>query len=308
MKIVFLERATMGQTPLDEIMQLGEFVSYERTSREEAFERVSDCEVLVINKTKVDDELMSHAPKLKLVCICATGVNNIDLEAANRRGIIVRNVAGYSTDSVAQSTFTHMLSLLGNAAFFDNFVKSGDYTRSRLFADVSHPYVEVAGKSLGIIGMGAIGTKVATIASAFGMKVSYYSTSGTSHCSEYPSISLEELLRNSDVVSIHAPLNSRTEGLIGEKELALMKPTAILLNMGRGGIVNESALAAAVDKGTIAGAGIDVFVEEPLPDSHPFLHMEHPERLSLSPHSAWASREALSRLITSVADNIRKGW
>lgn len=308
MKIVYLDASTLGDTPMDEIKALGDFVPYATSTREESLERVGDCEVLMVNKVIVDDELMSRAPKLKLICESATGVNNIDLKAAERRGILVRNVAGYSTDAVVQATFTHLLSLIGHAEYFDRYVKDGSYSRCGMFTDVSHPFMELAGKTMGIIGMGAIGSKLASVASAFGMKVVYYSTSGTSHCKEYPSLSLDELLAVSDVVSIHAPLNEKTNGLLGESELSKMKPSAVLVNMGRGGIVEEAALAQAVDKGIIAGAALDVFVHEPLPSDHPFMLMEHKERMHLSPHSAWASRESLERLVSMVADNIRKGW
>ena len=207
MKIVYLDAATMGDTPLDDISALGESVCYDNSTYEEALNRVSDCEVLIINKVKVDRELLSNAPALKLVCEAATGVNNIDLEACEERGIPVRNVAGYSTDSVVQATFMHILSLLGNAPYFDLAVKSGRYSKSGLFTDVSKPFIEIFGKTMGIIGMGAIGNKVAKIAQAFGMNVVYYSTSGTSHCKEYPSLLLEELMLKADVISIHAPLN-----------------------------------------------------------------------------------------------------
>ncbi len=305
MKIVFLDASTLGDTPMDEIKSLGEYVAYPFSTREEALQRVGDCDVLIINKVKVDQELISAAPKLKLICEAATGVNNIDLKAAERRGIPVRNVAGYSTDSVVQATFTHLLSLVGNAPYFDEYVKSGKYSSGRIFTDVSHPFTELSGKTMGIIGMGAIGTKVASVASAFGMNAVYFSTSGTGHCTEYPSLPLAKLLSVSDAVSVHAPLNERTAGLIGEPELRMMKPTAVLLNLGRGGIVDEAALAAAVDSGTIAGAALDVYVSEPLPADSPLMHLKHPERFRFSPHTAWASRESLVRLVSKVAENIR---
>ncbi len=308
MKIVYLDASTLGDTPLDEIRQLGELVTYHTSSRGESLERVGDCEVLMVNKVTVDDELLSRAPKLRLVCESATGVNNIDLEAAQRRGIIVRNVAGYSTEAVSQAAFTHLLSLLGNAPYLDGCVKSGQYSRGGIFTDVSHPAVELCGRTMGVIGMGTIGTRVASIASAFGMKVVYYSTSGTSHNKDYPSLSLGELLSVADVVSIHAPLNARTRNLIGAAELSMMKRSAVLLNLGRGGIVDEAALARAVDEGVIAGAALDVFEEEPLPSDSPLLRLKHPERFRFSPHSAWASTTSLSRLVSMVADNIRKGW
>lgn len=308
MKIVYLDAATMGDTPLDDISALGELVCYDNSTYEEALNRVSDCEVLIINKVKVDRELLSNAPALKLVCEAATGVNNIDLEACEERGIPVRNVAGYSTDSVVQATFMHILSLLGNAPYFDLAVKSGRYSKSGLFTDVSKPFIEIFGKTMGIIGMGTIGNKVAKIAQAFGMNVVYYSTSGTSHCKEYPSLPLEELMLKADVISVHAPLNEKTKGLIGEKELSIMKPDAIIVNMGRGGIIDECALAKAIDNNIIGGAALDVFEREPLPEDNPLLHTSHPERLHFTPHTAWASVEARKRLELRIAENIAKGW
>ena len=305
MKIVFLDADTLGATPTSEFASLGEFVSYPTSTREEALARVGNCDTLIINKIIVDAALMDAAPKLKLICVTATGVNNIDLVEAEKRGIAVRNVSGYSTDSVVQSTFAHLLSLLGDSPYFDDCVKSGRYSSMSIFCAISHPYTEIVGKTLGIIGLGAIGKRVAAIAGMFGMKVIYYSTSGTSHCNLYPSVSLDELLESSDVVSIHAPLNERTRSLIGQAQLAKMKKSALLLNLGRGGIVDEEALAFAVDNGVIAGAALDVFEKEPLPATSPLLHLRHPERFRFSPHTAWASREALARLVSKVADNIR---
>ena len=199
----------------------------------------------------------------------------------------------------------HILTLVGKAPYFDECVKSGKYSQSGMFTDVSMNWWELSGKNIGIVGLGNIGSRVAKVAEAFGMKVCYYSTSGTSHNKDYPSVSLEQLLRESDIISIHAPLNERTLGLIGEKELRMMKPSAYIINMGRGGIVVEKDLAEAVDTGVIAGAGLDVFAAEPLPADHCFLNMAHPERMSLAPHVAWASEEARERLLGMVAENIR---
>ena len=308
MKIAFLDAATMGDVSFEPFERLGEFVRYENSTPLEARERVRDIDVLLINKVLVDRELIDAAPNLKLICIAATGVNNIDVEYAASKGIPVRNAVGYSTDSVVQTTFMHILSLVGGAPYFDRSVKSGSYSRSGMFTDPNWNWWELAGKTIGIIGLGNIGRKVASIAEAFGMKVCYFSTSGTGHCKDYPCLPLEQLLRESDIVSIHAPLNDRTAGLIGTGELAMMKPTALLVNMGRGAIVDEKALADAVDNGIIAGAGLDVFVTEPLPLDHPYLNMRHPERMSLTPHIAWAGVEARARLIGIMADNIAKGW
>lgn len=305
MKIVFLDASTMGDTPLKDIEALGELTCYATSTPEEALARVHDCNVLIINKVCVTAELMDAAPSLKLICEAATGVNNIDLEAAAARGIPVKNVAGYSTDSVVQATFMHILSLAGNAPYFDGAVKSGSYSAGPIFTDVSRPFYELSGKTMAIIGLGNIGSRVAAVASAFGMKTVYFSTSGTSHSKEYPSLPLDEVMRTADVISIHAPYNERTAGLIGERELKLMKPTAFIVNMGRGGIVDETALASAIDNDLIGGAALDVFVREPLPADHPLLHTRHPEKLRFTPHTAWASVEARGRLAEAIAANIR---
>lgn len=303
-KIVFLDAATLGATSLAPISSLGELVCYPNSTPKEALERVVDADVLIVNKIKVTDELLSAAPSLKLICEAATGVNNIDLEAAGRRGIPVRNVAGYSTDSVVQTTFALILSLISEVGRFDSYVKDGSYSRSGLFTEVSAPYMELAGKTMGIIGMGTIGHRVADVARAFGMEVIYFSTSGTSHCKDFPSVSLEKLLAASDVISIHSPLNERTRGLIGATEIRKMKSSAIIVNAARGGIVDEKALADAISDGIIAGAAADVFTQEPLPADNPLLHTSRPERLRFTPHVAWASREALERLVAGIAKNI----
>ena len=305
MKIVFLDAATLGNTSLSEIENLGELILYPTSTPQEAEIRVSDAEILIINKIKVTENLLEHAPKLKLICEAATGTNNIDIQAASRRRIPVKNVAGYSTDSVAQLAFMQILNLSCFPERFDREVKDGSYTASGLFTDVSEPFTELAGKRLGIIGMGTIGQKVASIATAFGMNVIYFSTSGTSHCKTYPSVSLDTLLTESDVVSIHAPLNERTNGLIGSAELKKMKPTAIIVNMARGGIIKEADLIEAVDSRVISGAASDVFTTEPLPANHPYLHSKHPEKLRFTPHVAWASHEALDRLVKGIAMNIK---
>lgn len=308
MKIVFLDAATMGDVSFERVSALGEFICYDNSTREEALKRVGDCDVLIINKIKVDKELIDAAPSLRLICEAATGVNNIDLEYAASKGVPVRNAVGYSTESVVQTTFMLILSLVGRCRYFDDFVKSGEYSSQGLFTNVNRMFFELNGKNIGIVGMGNIGSRVAKVAEAFGMNVSYFSTSGTSHCAEYPSVSLERLMADSDIVSIHAPLNERTMNLIDADELSMMKPEAYIVNMGRGGIINETALAEAVDSGTIAGAALDVFTKEPLPSDHPLLNVRAKDRLILLPHVGWASLEARERLVDIIADNIAKGW
>ena len=308
MKIVFLDAISMGDVSLEEMASLGELVCYPSSTAQEARERVKDADVACLNKVIVDQAFLDAAPRLKLICEAGTGMNNIDVKLCTERGVIVRNVAAYSTDSVAQTAWMHILNLVGRAFHYQDFVRSGAYSRNPVHVDFKHPFIELAGKTLGIVGMGAIGQKVAVIGRAMGMEVIYYSTSGTSHCKDYPSVPLQELLEKSDIISIHAPYNERTAGLIGYEELCRMKPTAYLVNTGRGGIAVEADLARALDEGRIAGAALDVYVKEPLPSDSPLLHLLHPERLLFSPHIAWYSYEARARLAHEMAENIRKGW
>lgn len=308
MKIVFLDAISMGDVSLEEIAALGEFTSYPSSTAQQARERVKEADVALLNKVVVDQAFLDAAPRLKLVCEAGTGINNIDVELCKKRGVVVRNVAGYSTDSVAQTAWMHILNLAGRAFHYQDFVRSGEYSKNPVHVDYRHPFVELAGKTLGIVGMGAIGQKVAAIARAFGMEVVYFSTSGTGHCKDYPCVSLDELLERSDVISIHAPYNERTAGLIGYEQFRKMKPTAYLVNTGRGGIAVEADLARALDEGLIAGAALDVYVKEPLPAESPLMHLVHPERLLFSPHIAWNSKEARARLAHEMAENIKRGW
>ena len=306
MKIVFLDAETMGNTPMDEIAALGEFICYQSSTADEARERVRDADVAILNKVLVNQAFLDAAPKLKLIQEAGTGINNIDVALCEKRGVAVRNVAAYSTDSVAQTAWMHILNLAGRAFHYDDIVKNGTYSTFKVHTDAAHPFTELCGKTLGIVGMGAIGQKVASIGRAFGMDVIYYSTSGTGHCKEYPSVSLQELLERADVISIHAPYNERTAGLIGYEQLRQMKRSAFLVNTGRGGIATEEALARALDEGLIAGAALDVYVKEPLPADSPLLHLQHPDRLRFSPHVAWASVEARARLAQGMAEHIRR--
>ena len=305
MKIVFLDALTMGDASLEEMASLGELAVYPNSTPQEARQRVRDADVACLNKVIVDKAFLDAAPKLKLVCEAGTGINNIDVKLCQERGVQVRNVAAYSTDSVAQIAWMHILNLTGRAFHYNEFVHSGAYSQNGVHVDYRHPFTELTGKTLGIVGMGAIGQKVASIGKAFGMEVIYYSTSGTSHCKDYPSVSLEDLLSRADVISIHAPYNERTAGLIGYEQFKKMKPSAHLVNTGRGGIAVEDDLARALDEGLIAGAALDVYVKEPLPESSSLLKLKHPERLLLSPHIAWNSHEDRARLAHEMAENIR---
>ncbi|MBO0937156.1 D-2-hydroxyacid dehydrogenase [Fibrella sp. HMF5335] len=312
MNIVFLDARTVGHEPnLAQFEQLtestgGEFVSYPETTIDQTAERLQGADVVITNKARITREVLDACPYLKLICVAATGTNNVDMAAAAERSIPVKNVSGYSTHSVAQETFTMLLSLLNSSHYYDQYVKSGEYSRETIYTHLGRPFWELAGKRFGIIGLGAIGRQVAQIAAAFGAEVVYFSASGQTYDVPYQVLSLTELLRTCDVVSIHAPLTDKTNNLLTYSELGLMKPTAFLLAMSRGGMVNEADLARALDEGKLAGAGVDVFVQEPISASHPYLTMAHPERMILAPHIAWSSIEARKTLMNRVAENINQ--
>ncbi|MFA7116651.1 MAG: D-2-hydroxyacid dehydrogenase [Bacteroidales bacterium] len=307
MKIVFLDAITLGDdVSLEPLKSLGDLTMYDNTSEDQINERIAECEVLIVNKVEIKKDNIDHASKLKLICEAATGIDNIDHEYAKSKNILVKNVKGYSTESVAEVTMMLMLNLAGHGIYFDDFVKSGKYSKSGIFTDVTNPFFELKGKKLGIIGMGSIGQRVAEIATVFGMKISYYSTSGTSHCTKYPSVSINELLAESDIISINAPMNEKTNNLLTYNMLSKMKSTAYIINIGRGGIINETDLVKALNDNKIAAAGIDVFTEEPIGNSHPYLsELKDKSKIILTPHIGWTSLEARNVLINMVADNIR---
>lgn len=304
MKIVILDALTYGDTSLVGFEALGDVVVYQTTSADETMERVREAEVIVTNKVVINDAVMEASPLLKLICVAATGTNNIDHDAAERRGITVKNVAGYSTDAVVQHTFSMLFYLMGHSRYYDEYVKSGSWQKEAVFAHIGPSFSELRGKTWGIIGLGEIGRNVARIASAFGANVWYHSTSGKNVNSEYEKTTLSRLIENSDVISIHAPLNPSTENLISHSELLQMKDGAVLLNLGRGGIVDEDALSVIIDVKPIF-VGLDVLTKEPMKTPHPLLVVKHPERLYITPHIAWTSREARERLIVATIENIK---
>ncbi|MDP3436755.1 MAG: D-2-hydroxyacid dehydrogenase [Bacteroidales bacterium] len=305
MKIVFLDIATMGDDiELMPLQKRGTLISYPLSDAQQARERIKDADVVIVNKQHIGKEEIDAAKNLKLICVSATGVNNINVEYAKSRGIPVMNVVDYSTESVAQITFGSLLTLVNNTIYFDAVVKDGRYSANLHFTDTGRFFHELKGLKFGIIGMGNIGKRVAQIAACFGCEVSYYSTSGIAHCSDYTSLSLEKMISLSDIVSIHSPLNERTVNLITMNELRKMKPTAILINMGRGGIVNESDLADALNLDIIAGAVVDVYQKEPIPSDHPYLNLKRPDKMVLTPHIGWASIEARRTLMERLGENI----
>lgn len=304
-KIVFLDEYSLGGNDLSSIKSLGDYTAYDRTPAELVLERCKGATVVISNKVYLSRETMQQLPDLKLIAIAATGMNNVDLEAAAELGIEVKNVSGYSTYSVAEATLCGALSLLKNSSYYDNYFKSGAYAATTDIFHFGRPISMLRGKNWGIIGLGAIGRQVATLAEAFGCKVAYYSTSGVAREESYPRMEFSELLAWADVVSIHSPLNAQTAGLIGEAELQQMKPTAIIINVARGGIIDESALANALNNKTIAGAALDVFSKEPLPSS-PLYNLKDSYSLLASPHTAWAADDAVNKLIEGIYINIKE--
>ena len=304
MKIVFLDEYSICNRNISKIKTLGEYIGYQTTQPDEVVERCLDAEIVITNKVVLDAQTIASLPKLKLICVAATGMNNVDLIAAAERGIEVRNAVGYSTYAVAETTLGAALSLLREVTYYDNYFKSGEYAAAERIFNFDRPTAQLRGKRWGIIGMGNIGREVARLAEAFGCEVSYYSTSGITRDERYPLLSLSELLSSSDIVSIHCPLTSRTKNLIAAEELQIMKPTAILINVARGGIVNEEALAHALNNGTIRSAALDVFTSEPLRES-PLYNLRDKYRLLASPHNAWSSVEAIDRLVECITQNIK---
>ncbi|MEZ0485734.1 D-2-hydroxyacid dehydrogenase [Fibrella aquatica] len=313
MTIVFLDARTVGTEP--DLTQFGAianstggtFTAFPDTAPHQVVDRLQGADVVITNKVRITREVLAACPNLKLICVAATGTNNIDMAAAAERAIPVKNVSGYSTQSVAQVTFTLLLSLMNSPQYYDQYVKSGAYSRETIFTHLGRPFRELSGMQFGIIGLGAIGRQVAQIATAFGANVVYYSASGNTYDVPYHAVSLPELLRTSDVVSVHAPLTDKTKNLLTYSELSLMKPSAFLLLLSRGGMVNEVDLARALDERKLAGAGVDVFEQEPPAANHPYLTMSYPERIMLAPHIAWSSIEARRLLMNRVGETIREG-
>lgn len=306
MKIVFLDAKTIGDDiDLSGFDALGEVVKYGFSTPDEARGRTRDADVIVLNKVEVNEHSIGEADRLKLVCVTATGTNNLDKEYLDSRGIAWRNAAGYSTETVAQHTFALLFYLLEKLRYYDDYVKSEQYVGDVTFTHFSNVFHELSGRTWGIIGLGTIGRRVADIAKLFGCRVVYYSTSGKNVQPGYERLGFEELLSVSDVVSVHAPLDDNTRGLMDREAFARMKPGAIFLNLGRGPIVVEQDLADALRNRTIAAAGLDVLSAEPMRADNPLLSIKDSERLIITPHIAWASVEARERLMKIIEGQIR---
>jgi len=306
MKIVFLDAYSIGNADMSALAALGDYTSFESTAPEQVISRCAEADIVITNKVKLMQPELEALTNLKLICIAATGMNNVDLKVAAEKDIAVKNVADYSTESVAEQTFSLVLGLIHQTHYYDQYVKSGDYSLSGRFTHHGRPFSEIKGKKWGIIGMGHIGQRVAEMAKAFGAEVSYYSTSGKNLNAGYTHKKLEDLLAESDIISIHAPLNEQTQYLIDSENLRLLKPSAYLINVGRGGIVNEIDLARALQENRLAGAGIDVFEQEPLSINHPLLSPDIKEKLLMAPHVAWASDEARQRLVDTMVEQMKR--
>lgn len=307
MKIVFLDAKTIGDDiDMSGLKELGELELYDFSTPQEARERTKDAEIVITNKVSINRDTIGDAPGVKLVCVTATGTNILDKDYLAERGIEWRNVAGYSTETVAQHTFALLFYLLEHLPYYDDYVKSEKYVGDRMFTHFDRKFSEINGMTWGIIGMGAIGRRVAEIAKLFGCRVIYYSTTGKNHQPLFQQVSFEELLENSDIVSVHAPLTKETENLMDENAFARMKKSAIFLNLGRGPIVSEQALAEALNQGQIRAAGLDVLCIEPMSKDNPLRGIKDSDRLMITPHIAWASVEARTRLMEIILGQIRE--
>lgn len=307
MNIVFLDAGSLGNdidfTPFE---QMGNVTKYSFTSPEEAPERSETADVLIINKVPINSQTIGSARNLKLVCVTATGTDNLDKAYLADRGIAWRNVSGYSTETVAQHTFAMLFYLLEHLRYYDDYVRDGNYINDGCFTHFARTFHELSGMKWGIIGLGAIGRRVADIAGAFGADVIYYSASGAPAQDGYQQVSFDTLLKESDILSIHAPLNPYTTGLMDAAAFRKMKPGAILLNLGRGPIIQEADLAEALNSGEILAAGLDVLSREPMRNDNPLLSVRDKDRLLITPHIAWAAVESRQRLMKIIAKQIQE--
>ena len=304
MDMVFLDALSLGEDAnFDALNALGDCDYYPVTRADETLERIKNKRVVITNKVHITAEMMKATPTLKLICVAATGMNNVDLQAAKEAGIEVKNVVGYSTDSVVQLTFSILFYLINQSRYYDDYVKEKHWQMSDLFTHVGRPFSELSGKTWGIIGMGTIGQEVAKVATAFGCKVIYYSTSGQNTKQSYDCVTLDELLSQSDIISIHAPLNDATMDLLNYKNMQQLKDKATLLNLGRGGIINEADLAKVIEEKEIY-VGLDVVSKEPIEIENPLLAVQN-ERLYITPHIAWTSIEARKKLLDAIVTHIK---
>ena len=306
MKIVFLDRKTLGDDiNLEQFDSLGDVIYYESTKPNETLGRVKDADVVITNKVVINKEIMQQT-HIKLICITATGMNNVDLEYAKEQKIPVKNVVGYSTSSVAQLVISYILQFVQHINYYNEYVQNGGWENSEIFTNNDQPFYEICRKTVGIIGLGNIGKEVAKIATAFGCRVIYYSTSGKNTNDEFESVSLESLLKESDIISIHCALTPETNNLVNKTNLTFLKDGAILLNLGRGGLVNEEDIKECLNSKKDIYFATDVTTKEPIEKTSPLLQIEDKKRVIITPHIAWASKEARERLMNEVFKNIKE--
>lgn len=305
MKIVVLEAGSIGKDmSWDAFEQFGEVVLHDNLQQDVVKESIQDADIIIPNKLRIDESVLAKS-KVKMVCEAATGYNNIDIEYCKNAGIRVTNVSGYSTTSVAQHTVALLLSLYEKLSYYNQYVKNGSYTKDGKFSNVDHDFHEVAGKTWGIVGMGAIGRETAKLATAFGANVIYYSASGQTYDVPYKVVDFDTLLQDSDIISLHCPLNVYTKELFDENAFEKMKPTAVLINVARGPIVSDEALVKALNEGKIMAAGLDVYEKEPMPMDSPLLTIADDDRLLVTPHIGWGTVEARARLLDELVKNIQ---
>lgn len=305
MKIVMLDRNSIGYDIDTSIFRkLGDFEEHDTMPLEQCIPLIADADIIIFNKAKMDEYSLKDAKNVKLLCVTATGYDNIDIPYARKRGIAVCNIKGYSTPAVVQHTFAMALYIIEKISFYDDYVKSGKYSNQLGFSNFSEHYFELEGKTWGIVGMGNIGRGVAKAAEAFGCKVIFYSASGTKYDSPYEQVDFDTLLRESDVLSLHCPLTDKTRDLIDLDALKKMKKTAVLVNVARGPVVNEEALYTALTQDMIGGAGLDVLTKEPMVKDNPLSKIQDSRKLIITPHMAWASVEARTRCMQEVYANM----
>ncbi|MEY4505025.1 MAG: hypothetical protein RL154_1322 [Pseudomonadota bacterium] len=304
MKIVFLDSATLGSTDFASLKDNFDVLFYNLTNKEQTCERISDADIVITNKVVLSKEVLQSAKNLKLICVAATGFNNIDIEACKSLNIAVANVRNYSTAGVVQHTFALAFALIGKIAQLNHFALSGKYAKNSHFSCFDYEWEEITGKKWGIIGLGTIGSSVAKIAKAFGCEIIYYSVSGKNSNSEFSRVELDELLKTSDIISIHCPLSEFTKWLLKSDKIALLKQNAILINVARGGIVDENAISIALNNNKLGGYATDVFEFEPINTDNPLLKCDA-EKVILTPHIAWAGRQSREKLLEQILQNIQ---
>lgn len=305
MKIVILERKSVGMdVDVSQFGNFGELVTYDTTEKNQVAERVKDADIIIANKAPINEETIGGAPNVKLVCEFATGFDNVDITYCKSRGIKVTNATNYSTETVAQHTFALAFYILEKLNHYDNYVKSGEYAKSDSFTNFDKIFTEIYGKTWGIVGMGNIGRKVASVATAFGCRVIFYSASGKSTCTDYEQVDFDTLLKESDILSLHCPLTDRTRNLIDLEAMKKMKKSAVLINVARGPVVNNGDLYTALMEEEIAGAGLDVVEKEPIAVDNPLNKIKDSGKLIITPHIGWASVEARTRCVEEAYKNV----